>query len=81
MTAKKPTDYDKEPPETRMLRYLYIGKEYTEYQPGNWFVHQYYSTDRVPSIEEMAIDKNTETKPVEIIETVSNSSLQMTCCN
>lgn len=73
MTTQKPTDDAKEnDAEVRMIRYLYIGKEYTEYQPGNWFVHQYYSTDRVPSIEEMAIDKNTETKPVEIIETVSN---------
>ena len=76
MTAEKPADDAKEPPESRMLRYLYIGKEYPEFHPGNWFVHKYYSVDRIPSIEEMAIEKNTETKPVEIIETVSSYTKQ-----
>lgn len=70
MTEKRPAEDSIEPPETRMLRYLYIGKEYLEYQPGNWFVHNYFNVDRVPSIEEMAANSDTELKPIEIINSV-----------
>lgn len=40
--------------ETRLRRFLYIGKEKPEYQPGNWFVHQYFLTKNISSIEELA---------------------------
>ncbi|XP_014204458.1 60 kDa SS-A/Ro ribonucleoprotein-like [Copidosoma floridanum] len=41
--------------ETRLRRFLYIGKESRpEYQPGNWFVHNYYDVKNIPSINELA---------------------------
>lgn len=80
MTEKRPAEDSIEPPETRMLRYLYIGKEYLEYQPGNWFVHNYFNVDRVPSIEEMAANSDTELKPIEIINSVSNLLFHFFLC-
>lgn len=40
--------------ETRLRRFFYIGKEKPEYQPGNWFVHQYFLTKNISSIDELA---------------------------
>ncbi|XP_008216494.1 60 kDa SS-A/Ro ribonucleoprotein isoform X2 [Nasonia vitripennis] len=40
--------------ETQLRRFLYIGKEKPEYQPGNWFVHHYYQAKNVPSFHELA---------------------------
>ena len=42
--------------ETQLRRFLYIGKERPEYQPGNWFVHQYYLAQNIPSIDELAVN-------------------------
>lgn len=42
--------------ETRLRRYLYIGKEKPEYQPGNWFVHKYFLTANIPCIDELALN-------------------------
>lgn len=42
--------------ETQLRRFLYIGKEKPEYHPGNWFVHNYYQTANLSSIDELASD-------------------------
>lgn len=42
--------------ETRLRRFLYLGREKPEYQPGNWFVHNYYDDKNLSSIEELAVN-------------------------
>ncbi|KAL6264921.1 hypothetical protein P5V15_005015 [Pogonomyrmex californicus] len=54
-------------PELRLLRYLYIGKEYPNYQPGYWFAHDYFIVRNVRSIEELAEEKEKELVPLELI--------------
>lgn len=58
-------------PETRLKRFLYIGKEYSNYQPGYWFTHNYFLVRNVPSIEELAENEEKQLAPIEIIKTVS----------
>lgn len=59
-----------EDPEVRLKRFLYIGKEYLNYQPGYWFVHNYFVIENVPSIEELADDPEKELLPLELIKEV-----------
>jgi hypothetical protein len=40
--------------EMQLRRFLYIGKEKPEYQPGNWFVYKYYLAKNIPCINELA---------------------------
>lgn len=58
-------------PEARLSRFLYLGKEYACYQPGYWFVHNYFLMKNVPSIEELASSKETHLLPIEVIKKVS----------
>ncbi|XP_017880741.1 60 kDa SS-A/Ro ribonucleoprotein-like [Ceratina calcarata] len=60
-------DLDPNDPEVRLSRFLYVGKEYPDYQPGNWFVHNYYLAKNVPSIEELAENTEKQLLPVQII--------------
>lgn len=56
-----------EEPEIRLARFLYIGKEYANYQPGYWFAHNYFIIKNVPSIEELADNEEKQLVPIEII--------------
>jgi len=59
-------------PEARLLRFLYVGKEYADYQPGYWFVHNYFIVKNVPSIEELAAIPEKQLVPVQLIIKVSS---------
>lgn len=59
-------------PEARLSRFLFLGKEYTNYQPGCWFVHDYFLIKNVPSIEQLASNKETELVPIDLITKVNN---------
>jgi hypothetical protein len=59
-------------PEARLLRFLYVGKEYADYQPGCWFVHNYFIVKNVPSIEELAGIPEKQLVPVQLIMKVSS---------
>ncbi|XP_031849518.1 RNA-binding protein RO60 [Nomia melanderi] len=61
------TDQDPNDSEIRLSRFLYVGKEYPDYQPGNWFVHNYFLAKNVPSIEELAENTEKQLVPIEII--------------
>lgn len=63
-------DLDPNDPEVRLSQFLYVGKEYPDYQPGNWFVHSYFLTKNVPSIEELAENTEKQLLPVQIITEV-----------
>jgi len=54
-------------PEIRLSRFLYIGKEYANYQPGYWFAHNYFIAKNVPSIEELAGNEEKQLVPIELI--------------
>lgn len=56
-----------EEPEIRLARFLYIGKEYANYQPGYWFAHNYFIIKNVPSIEELAENEEKQLVPIELI--------------
>lgn len=56
-----------EEPEIRLSRFLYVGKEYANYQPGYWFVHNYFIIKNVPSIEELAGNEEKQLVPIELI--------------
>jgi len=58
-------------PEARLSRFLYLGKEYNNYQPGYWFVHNYFLMNNVPSIEELASNEETQLVPIDLITKVS----------
>lgn len=68
-TTGAPSSPDDTPKE-RLTRYLYIGKEYPVYHPGDWFVHDYYTANNVPSIQELAQDSDNSLVPIEIIKQV-----------
>ncbi|XP_033339010.2 RNA-binding protein Ro60 [Megalopta genalis] len=68
-------DLDPNDPEIRLSRFLYVGKEYLDYQPGNWFVHNYFLAKNVPSIEELAENAEKQLVPVEIIIKAFESNL------
>lgn len=59
--------HNPEEPEARLSRFLYVGKEYSDYQPGNWFVHNYFLAKNVPSIEELAENTEKQLVPIELI--------------
>jgi len=61
-------------PEARLSRFLYLGKEYTNYQPGYWFVHNYFVMNNVPSIEELASNEETKLIPIDLITKVSTDT-------
>lgn len=65
-------DSDLTDPETRLSQFLYVGKEYPDYQPGNWFVHNYFLAKNVPSIEELAEDTDKQWVPIQIITKVKS---------
>ncbi|XP_043795391.1 60 kDa SS-A/Ro ribonucleoprotein-like isoform X1 [Apis laboriosa] len=60
-------DLDPNDPEVRLSQFLYVGKEYPDYQPGNWFVHNYFLAKNVPSIEELAENTEKQLLPIQII--------------
>ena len=64
-----------EEPEIRLARFLYIGKEYANYQPGYWFAHNYFIIKNVPSIEELADNEEKQLVPIEIIIKAFESNL------
>ncbi|KOX79364.1 60 kDa SS-A/Ro ribonucleoprotein [Melipona quadrifasciata] len=68
-------DLDSNDPEVRLSQFLYVGKEYPDYQPGNWFVHNYFLTKNVPSIEELAGNSQKRLLPVDIINKAFESNL------
>lgn len=59
-------------PEIRLSRFLYIGKEYANYQPGYWFAHNYFIIKNVPSLEELAGNEEKQLVPIELIIKVIN---------
>lgn len=61
-----------EEPEIRLSRFLYIGKEYANYQPGYWFAHNYFIIKNVPSIEELADNEEKQLVPIELIIKVNS---------
>ncbi|XP_058791736.1 RNA-binding protein RO60-like isoform X2 [Phymastichus coffea] len=70
-----PSDFNNSVLETQLRRFLYIGKEKPEYQPGNWFVHQYYLVKNIPSIDELAGDPIKHYKIVNNIVAAKNKCL------
>ncbi|KAF3422284.1 hypothetical protein E2986_09484 [Frieseomelitta varia] len=68
-------DLDPNDPEVRLSQFLYVGKEYPDYQPGNWFVHSYFLTKNIPSIEELAENTEKQLLPVQIIKKAFESNL------
>ncbi|XP_011168506.1 60 kDa SS-A/Ro ribonucleoprotein [Solenopsis invicta] len=69
------TEGNSNDPELRLLRYLYVGKEYPNYQPGCWFAHHYFIVSNVLSIEELAENEEKELVPVELIRKAFDSKL------
>lgn len=63
-----------EEPEIRLSRFLYIGKEYANYQPGYWFAHNYFIIKNVPSIEELAGNEEKQLVPIELIIKVNSTN-------
>lgn len=59
----------------RLLRYLYVGKEYADYHPGNWFVHDYFVAQNVSSIEELAENPEKQLIPIQLITKAFESNL------
>ncbi|CAL7947863.1 unnamed protein product [Xylocopa violacea] len=68
-------DLDPNDPEVRLSQFLYVGKEYPDYQPGNWFVHNYFLAKNVPSIEELAENTEKQLLPIQIITKAFESNL------
>ncbi|XP_077267898.1 RNA-binding protein RO60 [Temnothorax americanus] len=62
-------------PESRLLRYLYVGKDYPNYQPGYWFAHHYFIVRNVIAIEELAEDQEKELIPIQLIKQAFDSNL------
>ncbi|XP_012280335.1 60 kDa SS-A/Ro ribonucleoprotein [Orussus abietinus] len=75
MATEANPDVDPNSLDTHLLQYLYVGQECPKYQPGNWFVHNYYYAHRVPSIAQLAEDKAKEGLPVELILKAYESKL------
>ena len=68
-------------PELRLLRYLYVGKDYPNYQPGYWFVHHYFIVRNVLAIEELAADDDEEKQlaPLKLITQVNTDANCIMC--
>lgn len=64
------SNYNCNKSEMRLLRYLYVGKEYADYHPGNWFVHDYFVAQNVSSIEELAENPEKQLIPIQLITKV-----------
>jgi len=69
------TEGNSSDPELRLLRYLYVGKEYPNYQPGYWFAHHYFIVRNVLAIEELAENEETQLVPIELITKVNIGGL------
>lgn len=54
-------------PEVRLAQFLYVGKEYADYHPGNWFVHDYFRAVNIMSILELAENPKKELIPIDLI--------------
>ncbi|KYN05003.1 PREDICTED: 60 kDa SS-A/Ro ribonucleoprotein-like [Cyphomyrmex costatus] len=61
--------------ELRLLRYLYVGKDYPNYQPGYWFAHHYFIVRNVLAIEELAENEEKQLVPIELITKAFESNL------
>lgn len=61
-------------PEIRLSQFLYVGKEYADYHPGNWFVHDYFRAVNIMSILELAENPKKQLVPIELITKVSVSA-------
>lgn len=53
--------------EEQMSAFLYVGKEFPLYHPGNLFAHNYFLAVNVECIEKLAADENKQLLPIEII--------------
>ncbi|XP_071557954.1 RNA-binding protein RO60 isoform X2 [Temnothorax nylanderi] len=62
-------------PELRLKRYLYVGKDYPNYQPGYWFAHHYFIVRNVIAIEELAEDEEKQLLPIKLITQAFESNL------
>lgn len=65
------TEGNSNDPELRLLRYLYVGKDYPNYQPGYWFAHHYFIVRNVLAIEELAENEEKQLVPIELITKVN----------
>ncbi|XP_012253968.2 RNA-binding protein RO60-like isoform X1 [Athalia rosae] len=63
-----------EQPEVHFTQYLFVGKEYPNYQPGCWFVHKYYEQSRVTSIGKLA-ERDNPLVPIELIKKAFDSGM------
>ncbi|XP_014485240.1 PREDICTED: 60 kDa SS-A/Ro ribonucleoprotein-like [Dinoponera quadriceps] len=62
-------------PEVRLSQFLYVGKEYADYHPGNWFVHDYFRAVNIMSILELAENPKKQLIPIELITKAFDSGL------
>lgn len=69
------TEGNSNDPELRLLRYLYVGKDYPNYQPGYWFAHHYFIVRNVLAIEELAENEEKQLVPIELITKAFESNL------
>lgn len=56
LVTEQMPDFNDNALETQLRRFLYLGKEKPEYQPGNWLVHQYYVAKNISSIDELSVN-------------------------
>ncbi|XP_046829031.1 60 kDa SS-A/Ro ribonucleoprotein-like [Vespa crabro] len=61
--------------EEQMSAFLYVGKEFALYHPGNLFAHNYFLAVNVGCIEKLAADENKQLLPIEIILKAFESNL------
>lgn len=69
------TEGNSNDPELRLLRYLYVGKDYPNYQPGYWFAHHYFIVRNVLAIEELAENEEKQLVPIELITKVNTNCI------
>lgn len=68
------TEGNSNDPELRLSRYLYVGKDYPNYQPGYWFAHHYFIVRNVLAIEELAENEEKQLVPIELITKVNTDT-------
>lgn len=72
MATQNAQNTDLNSPETRLMRFLFVGKERPYFQTGNWEVHKYYLPKNVPSVEELAGNPEKSLIPIETVKKVSS---------
>lgn len=71
MAAENATNNFIRDPELRLSQFLYFGKEYADYHPGNWFAHDYFRAVNIMSILELAENPKKQLIPIELITKVN----------